>query len=66
MDRQDRGWRAWVARIFRRVLYRQMSISLATTDWYDRLSQAMRQDGWQVARIDGPSCLLERPRLRVR
>ena len=66
MDRQDRGWHAWVALIVRRALYRQMSISLASADWYDRLSLAMRQDGWQMARIDGPSCLLERPRLRVR
>ena len=66
MDRQDGGSRTWVALIFRRVLYRQMSISLASVDWYDRLSRAIRQDGWQVARIDGPSCLLERPRLRLR
>ena len=66
MDRQDRGWRAWVTHILRRVLYRQMSISLASADWYERLSRAIRQDGWQVARIDGPSCLLERSRLRVR
>ncbi len=53
MDRQDGGWRAWVALICRRALYRQMSISLASVDWYDRLSLAMRQDGWQMARIDG-------------
>ena len=65
MDWQDGGWRAWLALIVRRMLYRQMSISLASGDWYDRLSRAMRQDGWQVARIDGPSCLLERPRLRL-
>ena len=56
----------WVALIVRRALYRRMSVSLASVDWYDRLSRAMRQDGWQVARIDGASCVLERPRLRVR
>ncbi len=66
MDWQATGWRTWVALSLRRVLYRHMSISLGSVDWYDRLSQAMRQDGWQVVRIDGPSCLLKRPRLRVR
>ena len=60
------GWRVWLALILRRVLYGRMSISLASADWYERLSRAMRQDGWQVARIDGPSCILERSRLRVR
>ena len=57
--------RARIARIIRRVLYRRMSISLASVDWYDRLSRALRHDGWRVARIDGPACLLERPRLRL-
>jgi hypothetical protein len=48
-----------------RLLYRQRRISLESTGWWEQLSRATGRDGWEVTRIDGPACLLRRPRLRL-
>ena len=54
-----------LALALRRVLYRRMTISLATDGWYDRLGQATGREGWQVIRADAALVQLERPRLRL-
>ena len=56
---------AQVARIIRRVVYRQMTISLASVDWYERLTRATIRGGWEVIRADGALMQLERPRVRL-
>ena len=52
-------------RLWRRVLYRRMTISLAADGWYDRLAHATGPGGWQIIRAHGGLVHLEQPRLRL-
>ena len=53
-------------RLWRRVLYRRMTISLATDGWYERLAHATGPGGWQVVRARSGVVQLERLRFRLR
>jgi hypothetical protein len=57
--------RLWAVRALDRLLYRRRHLSLDSIDWYEQLSRATGRGGWEVARIDGPDCLLRRPRFRL-
>jgi hypothetical protein len=57
--------RLWVRLALDWLLYRRRHISLDSAGWYEQLALATGRGGWEVARIDGPACLLRRPRFRL-
>ena len=60
-----RGLQVWGGAVVGWLLYRRKRLWLTSTDWYERLSQALGREGWQVVRVDGALVQLERPRWRL-